>query len=270
MRAIMWMRRGTRLGRGIAMGAVAVAIASTACTAQTGAAPAAGSPSPAPVPGPVAYHGTVQGHLATPTVAGPHPAVVMIHEWWGLNEHIKTRAQDLAREGYVVLAVDLYNGKVAQTQPEAQALTQSLDQTEARANLQDAVKFLRARQDVKPDKVASLGWCFGGGWSLRLAQAQPDLAAAVIYYGTVQTDADALKGLPPIQGVFGEADTSIPMPQVRAFDQALTTAGVPHEIHTYPGAPHAFANPTNSERYRPEAAADAWAKTLAFLAARLK
>ncbi|MFN3429324.1 MAG: dienelactone hydrolase family protein [Candidatus Sericytochromatia bacterium] len=263
MRSISWMRRGERLGRGVAMGAVALAIVSTACTAQTGAAPAAASPTPGPSPGPVAYHGTVQGHLATPTAPGPHPAVVMIHEWWGLNEHIKTRAQDLAREGYVVLAVDLYNGRVAQTQPEAQALTQGLDQAEARANLQSAVTFLRSRQDVKRDKVASLGWCFGGGWSLRLAQAQPDLAAAVVYYGTVPTDADALKGLPPIH-------TSIPKAQARAFDQALTTAGVPHEIHTYPGAPHAFANPTNSERYRPDAAADAWAKTLAFLAARLK
>ena len=234
----------------------------------TGAASSA-APKPAG-PGAVTYHPNATGHLALPAGAGPHPAVVMIHEWWGLNDQIKRQADTLAKEGYVVLAVDLFKGQVAKTPDEARAQVQALDQAEATANLKGAVAYLRDRPDVRDDKVASLGWCFGGAQSLRLAQAQHDLAAAVIYYGQVTSDANALKGLPPILGIFGEADASIPMDQVRGFDQALTQAGVPHEIHTYPGAPHAFANPTNTAAYRPEAAADAWAKTLAFLRARLQ
>lgn len=246
------------------------------CTgAASPSAPSSPAPSTAPSAAPtgagsVTYYQDTQGHLALPTGSGAHPAVVMIHEWWGLNDQIKGKADELAREGYVVLAVDLYKGKVATTSQEAQTQVRALNQEEAIANLKGAVAFLRGRSDVRADKVASLGWCFGGGQSLRLAQAQPDLAATVLYYGQVVTDANALKGLPPIQGVFGEADASIPMDQVRAFDEALTQAGNTHEVHTYAGAPHAFANPTNSTAYRPDAAADAWTKTLAFLRAKLQ
>jgi carboxymethylenebutenolidase len=259
--------------RRIYRAACGVGLISALIAGCTGTAAGPGAPAPAPSPagaGPVSYHEGSTGHLALPGTGGPRPAVVMIHEWWGLNDQIKGKADELAREGYVVLAVDLFKGRVAATPQEAQAQVRALNQAEAQANLQGAVSFLRARSDVRADKVASLGWCFGGGQSLRLAQAQPDLAATVIYYGQVVTDANALKGLPPIQGVFGEVDQSIPMDQVRAFDQALTQAGTPHEIHTYADAPHAFANPTNSTAYRADAAADAWAKTLAFLRTRLQ
>lgn len=241
-----------------------VAIAGVTGGAACGQAPTEAQP------GAVQYHGTVQGHLALPEQAGPFPGVVMIHEWWGLNDQIKAEAESLADEGYVVLAVDLYGGEVADTREEAQALVGGLDASEAGRNLEDAVAFLRRRDDVAGEKIASLGWCFGGGWSLRLLQAQPDLAAGVIYYGQVETDPERLRGLPPVLGIFGAEDASIPVSEVQAFDRALTQAGVPHEIRIYPGAGHAFANPTNGEAYRPDAAEDAWEKTLAFLARHLK
>ncbi|MDB5100293.1 MAG: dienelactone hydrolase family protein [Cyanobacteria bacterium RYN_339] len=251
----------------LAGGACLIAALAAGCTATTVAAPAV---TPSTVPGAVGYYQGTTGYLALPGAAGPHPGVVMIHEWWGLNDQIKGKADELAREGYVVLAVDLYKGKVATTAQEAQTQSQALNQDDAKANMQAAVTFLRARPDVRADKVASLGWCFGGGQSLKLAQAQHDLAATVIFYGQLSSDAAALKGLPPILCLFGEADQTIPVGQVQTFDQALTQAGTPHEIHTYPGAPHAFANPTNSSGYRADAAADAWTKTLAFLKAKLQ
>jgi carboxymethylenebutenolidase len=130
------------------------------------------------------------------------------------------------------------------------------------------VAFLRARPDVA--KVSSLGWCFGGGQSLKLVMAQPDLAAGVIYYGGLESDPAKVKGLPPLLGIFGKLDQGPSQTQVAAFDAALTTAGVTHEIYSYDGAGHAFANPTGGDRYKPEAAADAWAKTLAFLAKHAK
>ena len=170
----------------------------------------------------------------------------------------------------MVLAVDLYGGKVAANQAEAMAQTKAVGESPAAAtaNLQDAVKFLRARADVA--KVGSLGWCFGGGWSLKLVQAQKDLAAGVVYYGTLESDAEKLKGLPPMLGIFGKLDERPSPADVQAWDQALGTAGVTREIHSYDGAGHAFANPSGGERYRPEAAKDAWAKTLAFLDKNLK
>lgn len=219
-------------------------------------------------PNMVPYTPGASGYLALPADGLPrHPGVVLIHEWWGLNDQMKSEADRLAKDGYVVLAVDLFKGQVASTPDQAQKQTQAVNADEAIANLKGAVNFLRQRQDV--GEVASWGYCFGGRWSLQLAMAQKDLGAAVVYYGQLETDAAKLQGLPPIQGVFGEADTSIPMTTVRAFDQALTQAGVTHEVHTYPDAPHAFANPTGGERYRPEAAADARAKTLSFLRANV-
>lgn len=248
-------------------GAMVSSIPATAPSSAAGPA-AAVSPVPANL---VAYHGTTQGHLALPPAGtGKAPGVVVIHEWWGLNDHIRGQAEELAKNGYVVLAIDLYSGKVAANQAEAQAQTKAVGENpaEATANLQDAVKFLRARADVA--KVGSLGWCFGGGWSLKLVQAQKDLAAGVVYYGSLESDPAKLTGLPPLLGIFGDLDQGPSPAMVKAFDAALGTAGVTREIHSYAGAGHAFANPSGGDRYKPEAAKDAWAKTLAFLNKNLK
>ena len=215
---------------------------------------------------------TVTGTLARPAGAsGPLPAVLVIHEWWGLNDNVRDMARKIADQGYVALAVDLYGGRSASTPDSAMVLMQSAMGREAQLtdNLRQAYAYLATQQQATA--IGSVGWCFGGGWSLRTALALPDeLDAAVIYYGQPITDASALAALQmPVLAMFGEADTSIPVDSVRAFEAALNEAGVPNEVKIYPGANHAFANPSG-QAYDAEAAGDAWNRTTAFLAQNLK
>jgi carboxymethylenebutenolidase len=214
----------------------------------------------------VVYYNDVTGYFAQPKEAGNYPGVVMIHEWWGLNDNIKQMAEQLASEGYIVLAVDLF-GTVATTPDEARAQTGALDQAEALNNLQAAADFLRERD---AQKVASLGWCFGGGQSMQLALSGEDLDATVIYYGNLETDPEKLADISwPVLGVFGDQDTSIPVATVNEFDVALDQAGVDNQVYIYPGVGHAFANPSGAN-YAPDATMDAWEKTLSFLEAALQ
>lgn len=220
----------------------------------------------------VMYTSGGTGYLVRPSAEGVYPAVVMIHEWWGLNDHIKDMARILADEGYVVLAVDLYTGTVASDPAEAGKLAGAVRENPEVAvqNMRDAVAFLKTRAEVNQDRIASLGWCFGGQQSLNLAVASDDLAATVIYYGNLVTDAEKLAAIQwPVLGIFGEEDTSIPVEMVREFESALATAGVENAIHIYPGVGHAFANPSG-QRFAPEETMDAWEKTLSFLADNLK
>jgi carboxymethylenebutenolidase len=206
------------------------------------------------------------GYLARPSGDGPFPAMVVIHEWWGLNDNIRNQAAKLAEAGYVALAVDLF-GKSATDPQEAMKLVQGLDQSAATAQLLAATQYLRSQPFVRPDRIGSIGWCFGGAQSLNLAINDPKLAAAVIYYGKPITDPKELgKTHAAILGIYGEADESIPMDQVKAFEKALGEAKIEHEFHTYPDAGHAFANPSGGHRYKPDAAGDAWEKALVFLA----
>src|SRR5687768_8514412 len=143
------------------------------------------------------------------------PAVVMIHEWWGLNENIKNMADTLAQEGYVVLAVDLYNGQVANTTESAQNLVSKVREnpSESINNLQHAVRYLASLENVNSSKIASLGWCFGGGQSLQLAlNTEPEypLAATIIYYGNLVSDQESISKIKwPVLGIFGDQDKSI-------------------------------------------------------------
>lgn len=200
---------------------------------------------------------------------GPFPAVIVIHEWWGLNEHIEHWADRLAAEGYAALAVDLYGGQVATTRDEAMQLMKGLDQAKALERLKAAVAFLRQDARVQAPKVGAIGWCLGGAWSLQLALAEPTLAACVLYYGRLVTDPQQLQAIKaPVCGIFGTQDRSIPPETVDAFERALEQAGVPHELHRYE-ADHAFANPSG-QRYASAEAADAWEKARAFLARHLR
>jgi carboxymethylenebutenolidase len=197
------------------------------------------------------------------------PAVVMIHEWWGLNDHIKDMADELASEGYVVLAADLYNGEVAADPNRARELSSSVRENpeEAISNLQSAVQYLASLPNVNSSRIASFGWCFGGGQSLQLAlnSEQNPLAATVIYYGNLVNDTNELSKINwPVLGVFGDQDQSIPVESVNAFEQALNETGITNEIYLYSGVGHAFANPSG-DNYAPEETVDAWEKTLAFL-----
>jgi carboxymethylenebutenolidase len=214
----------------------------------------------------VAYFNGTTGYFAEPRTEGQYPGVVMIHEWWGLNDNIRDMARQLASQGYRVLAVDLF-GQVAQTPDEARAQVSALDQEIALQNLQAAAGYLR---DNGSDRIASLGWCFGGGQSLQLGLSEEDLDATVIYYGNLVTDTEALAQLDqPVLGIFGDEDASIPVEDVRTFQATLDDLSVPHEIHVYPGVGHAFANPSGMN-YAAEETMDAWEKTLAFLSQNLK
>ena len=197
------------------------------------------------------------------------PAVVMIHEWWGLNDNIKDMANELASEGYVVLAADLYNGEVATTPDKAMQLVGTVRENpeQAISNLQSAVQYLASLPNVNSSRIASLGWCFGGGQSLQLAlnSEQNPLAATVIYYGNLVNDTNELSKINwPVLGIFGDQDQSIPVESVNAFEQALNETGITNEIYIYPGVGHAFANPSG-DNYAPAETVDAWEKTLAFL-----
>ena len=215
----------------------------------------------------VNYFESLNGYLARPVADSNFPAVVMIHEWWGLNDNIKTMADKLASHGYVVLAVDLY-GRTAATSEEARQLVSSFDPKQGIQNMNAAVSYLD--ENYSPQKIGSIGWCFGGGQSLNLALNNDKLDATVIYYGSLTTDAESLSSISwPVLGIFAELDKSIPVDKVNEFDSALTELGIPHEIHIYPGVDHAFANPSG-ERYAPDAAQDAWLKTLEFLRSSLK
>ncbi|HKG88057.1 MAG TPA: dienelactone hydrolase family protein [Nitrososphaeraceae archaeon] len=221
----------------------------------------------------VNYYDSASGYLVYP-VLNPNnntqklPAVVMIHEWWGLNDNIKDMAYMLAKEGYVVLAVDLY-GEVATDPGRAMELSSSVrnNPEEAVANMQGAVNYLGSLENVNSSRIASLGWCFGGGQSLQLAlnSEEHPLAATVIYYGNLVNDTESLSKIKwPVLGIFGDQDQSIPVDSVMQFEQALNEIGITNEIYIYPGVGHAFANPSG-DNYAPKETADAWKKTLAFL-----
>ncbi|MDS0276988.1 dienelactone hydrolase family protein [Halomicroarcula sp. S1AR25-4] len=206
------------------------------------------------------------GYLARPADNGTYPAVVVIHEWWGLNENIRHMADILAGHGYVVFAVDLYDGRVATNASYAAELSGEVrdDPDEAVRKMSRATAGLRNRSDTT-NRVASLGWCFGGGQSLQLSLSDADLNATVIYYGTLTTDETTLQRIDgPVLGIFGSEDRVVSIESVRAFNRTLADLGVETEIHVYEGAGHAFANPSG-ERFHPNATQDAWSKTLRFL-----
>jgi carboxymethylenebutenolidase len=212
----------------------------------------------------------VYGYLAYPSgVTEPLPAVIMIHEWWGLNDNIRAMANRLAAEGYMVLAVDLYKGETAASAGVARVkMLQVVENPKhARENLRQALQFL---DTAGAPAIASLGWCFGGGWSLNSAMLFPgQLDATVVYYGQVTADDEKLAAIDaPLLGLFGAIDRGITVESVNAFEEALQRLRKQHEIHVYPGVGHAFANPTGNN-YNREAAEDAWQRTLQFLAENL-
>jgi carboxymethylenebutenolidase len=198
------------------------------------------------------------------------PAVIMIHENKGLNDHIKNMANLLAQQGYVVLAADMFNGEVVTEQNDSRRLTQAVRSNPENAinNLQAAVEYVSSLPNVDPSRIASMGWCFGGGQSLQLALNSQDhpLAATIIYYGSaLVTDNSNLSKIKwPVLGVFGDQDRGIPVDKINEFKATLDEVGVPNEIYIYKGVGHAFANPSG-DNYAPEETKDAWEKTLAFL-----
>jgi len=214
---------------------------------------------------------TVTAQLYTPAGKGPFPALVVIHEWWGLNDWVLEQASKLADQGYVTLAVDLYRGHVARTADEAHELMRGVPQDRAQSDLLAAFDYLAQQPTVKKDKIGSIGWCMGGGYSLELTLAQPKIAATVINYGHLATETATIEKIrAPVLGIFGGQDRGIPVDSVRKFEKDLKSQGKSVEIVVYDDAGHAFENPNNKDGYRAADAQDAWNKTIAFLARNLK
>ena len=214
---------------------------------------------------------TIHGVLYAPAGHGRFPAIVVIHEWWGLDDWVKEQAQKLAEQGYVALAVDLYRGKSTSDPEEAHELMRGLPLDRGMRDLKAAADYLRTRKDVDPKRVGSIGWCMGGGWSLGLAENDPQLKATVINYGQLSSDAATLKPIhAAILGMFGGQDRGIPPESVEKFSQQMKALGKKVETKIYPDAGHAFENPNNTKGYRAEDAKDAWQRTVQFLAANLK
>lgn len=187
----------------------------------------------------------------------------------GLNDNIKDMARTLAAQGYVVYAMDLYDGEVATESARAGELAGAVrsDPETAIAKMRSAVAYLNKMDNV--DKIGSLGWCFGGQQSLQLSLNE-DIDATVIYYGSLVDDPDQLRNLNgPVLGIFGSEDSSIPVSSVESFETALDSVGVENDINIYNGVGHAFANPSGSN-YAPDETKDAWDKTLKFLDENLK
>jgi carboxymethylenebutenolidase len=223
---------------------------------------------------PVSYKSgeeTVQAVLYTPAGNGPFPALVVVHEWWGLNDWVKEQASKLADQGYETLAIDLYRGKVATTPDQAHEIMRGVPEDRALRDLHAAVAFLQSQKNVKKDRIGSIGWCMGGGYALDVALQEPTLHAAVINYGHLAVEPDNLKKInASILGIFGGKDGGIPVDDVKKFEQTLKQQGKDVQIVIYPEAGHAFENPNNKAGYRADDAADAWKHTVDFLAAKMK
>lgn len=212
----------------------------------------------------------VRAYVAKPDGEGPFPAVIMIHEFYGLNESIVGKADLLAEHGYLVVAPDTFRGSTTSWIPRAIYQVISTQPEDANADLDSVYAWLESQPDVDPGRIAIAGFCYGGRTSLVYSLHNNRLAATVIFYGSPETNAKVLMNLPgPVLGIFGGADQSIPVESVHAFDAALTQADIPHEITIYDGQPHGFVHDAEGIKAG-GAQGEAWAQMLAFLDANLK
>jgi carboxymethylenebutenolidase len=216
----------------------------------------------------VAY-GDASGYLALPAAGtagtAKKPALIVIQEWWGVDDWIKEQSARFAARGYVALAPDLYRGRTAKSPDEAHELMRGMPEDRAMADLKAAVDYLAARPDVDPNRIGVIGWCMGGGYALKLATADRRLRATAVNYGSVITDRDAIVRInSQVLGSFGGDDRGIPAADVKKFAAALTQYGKLADIKIYDGAGHAFMNPNNEQGYDAAAAQDAWSRIDAF------
>jgi carboxymethylenebutenolidase len=209
--------------------------------------------------------GVTPGYLAQPEGEGQYPGLIAIQEWWGLVPHIKDVAERFAKQGFITLAPDLYHGQSAAEPDEARKLAMELDRQHAVQEIVAAISYLQGLPRVSPKKVGVVGWCMGGSLTIATAAASSQVSAAVAFYGMpadLKVVAD-IRG--PLLGLYGENDHGISPERVHQFQAALEQANVVHEIHIYPGSGHAFFNDTRPHIYNPDAAQDAWERTLEWL-----
>jgi len=222
------------------------------------------------IPGPAC---SIRAIEARPAGSDPAPAVIVIQEWWGLNDHIKDVATRFAREGYVAVAPDLYSrlgNQVTADPNEAGTLMMSLEKPDGVADLLAVVAHLKTAAGVRADRIGVTGYCMGGSYTTLLACSSPDIRAAAAFYGEVPDDATLSRLQCPLLYVYGTEDGWIQMKDVERLRDGLARLGKTAEVQIYPGAPHAFFNDTRPDVYRKTEAADAWARTLRLFAQTLK
>ncbi len=205
------------------------------------------------------------GYLARPTTGGPFPAVAVIQEWWGIDDHIKSVVGRFAKAGFAAIAPDLYRGAVATEPTDAQRLVMTVQTPQALKDIQTAVNYLIGQPFVAPQQAGIVGFCFGGGLAMRMAYSGQHVGAIATFYGAGVNPSDAdLKAIAaPVIGFYGGKDTSIPPDQIKHWYATLASEGKIAESHIYPDAMHAFFNDTRSS-YNPAAAQDAWPRVLAW------
>jgi len=214
---------------------------------------------------------TVHAIVYSPEAKGKVPGIIVIHEWWGLNDWVKQESSILADEGYVTLAIDLYRGKVATTPEEAHEIMRGVPEDRAMRDLHAAFEFLQSQPNVDKNRVGAIGWCMGGGYSLDVALQEPTLKADVINYGHLATDPASIEKIhAAVLGLFGGQDRGIPVDDVRKFEQLMKDKGKTINVVIYSDAGHAFENPNNKTGYRADDAADAWKHITEFFANNLK
>ena len=214
---------------------------------------------------------TVPGYLSLPKGGGEHPALILVHEWWGLTQWMKDNADMFAKKGYVALCVDLYRGKVTDKPEEAMKLSQALNQDQAVKDVVSAFNYLKTLSQVDLKRVGCIGWCMGGAFSLQGAINIPELKATVVCYGRLVTDSMLVSKIQsPVLGIFGEDDKVITVDAVKKFEHALKTEGKHVKVFEYPKSGHAFMNQNNKGVYNAGTAKEAWKEIYAFLDGHLK
>ena len=213
---------------------------------------------------------TARGYLAGGNAAGSQPGLILVHEWWGLNEHVKDLTRRFAGQGYVVLAPDLYDGASTKNPDEAGKLMQGLDKAKALDTLNGAVAYLQGLPDVDGGNIGVTGFCMGGTYALLLAAHNKSVKASAPFYGDVPTD-DELKDLSaPVLFIGAENDFWITKEKMDRLEEGLKKYGKEGEVKVYEGVGHAFFNDTRPEAYDKDAAEDAWRRVTGFFAEKLK
>jgi len=214
---------------------------------------------------------TVKALLYLPAGSGPHPAIVLVHEWWGVSDWIKAQAQDYADHGYVALVPDLYRGQSTSDPAVAHELMRGLPRDRGIRDLVAAAGYLATRSEVRNDRIGTVGWCMGGDYALQLALADKAIRAVAINYGALATDKAALTAMPAaVLGNFGALDRGITAADIQQFDATLKSVGKSPNIKIYADAGHGFENPANKDGYRAADTKDAHERMLAFFGDSLK
>lgn len=209
---------------------------------------------------------TVDAYFSLPQGEGPFPALIIIHEQWGLTNWIRTNADVFANKGYAALAINLYRGKSTKNLDEAQQLMQELSSDRINKDLQAALSYLQNNLKIESKRIGIIGWGIGGGFALQMAANQKNLSAIVANYGNLIYDKKIINKIScPVLGIFGETDRGIPLMDVQNFEKTLTDAKKENKIIIYRNVGHAFMNSNNKEGYNPEITERAWREIFTFL-----